>query len=87
MLSAYGSFQNGVGLGLEVRAGQVCLACGQNDLVEGMLQALPRRKGRGNPPARLRSSEVVVRVSGDGFHSGLMQVVVAAPFAPRLTFR
>ena len=75
MLSAYGPFQNGGGLGLEVRAGPVCLECGQDDPAEGVLQALPRRIGRGHPPVRPHSSEVVVRVSGDGFHSGLMQVV------------
>ena len=60
---------------MEVRAGPVCLECGQGDPVEGVLQALPRRIGRGNPPARPHSSEVVVQVRGDGFHSGCGSLV------------
>ena len=50
---------------MEVRAGPVCLDCGQDDPVEGVLQALPRRIGRGNPPARPHSSEVVMQVTSN----------------------
>ena len=87
MLSTYGPFQSGGDLGLEARAGPVCLDCGQDDPVEGVLQSGSSSSDR---PRESASAFSLVGGCGAGKWRRISFRIdagggslVDAPFAPR----